>query len=177
MNTGVQVVWYKRDLRVHDSPILHAAALHGSVLPLYIVEPSLVHANDYDPAHWTFLQQSLDALRTELAALGQPLVVRVGEVIDVLEALSHDLPLGTLWSHEETGNWQTYQRDLAVAHWAQARRLPWHELPQTGVVRRLKSRNGWASAWEQYMRAPLAATPRHIQPVPESCTWPHSFSS
>ena len=167
VNTGIQVVWYKRDLRVHDSPILHAAAQHGSVLPLYIVEPSLVHSHDYDPAHWTFLHQSLDALRTELAALGQPLVVRVGEVVDVLEALSHDIPLGTLWSHEETGNWQTYQRDLAVARWAQARGIPWHELPQTGVVRRLKSRNGWASAWEQYMRAPLAATPRRVQPVPE----------
>ncbi len=167
MDTGVQVVWYKRDLRIHDSPILHAAAQHGSVLPLYIVEPSLVHAQDSDPAHWTFLHQSLDALRTALAALGQPLVVRVGEVIDVLEALSHDIPLGTLWSHEETGNWQTYQRDLVVAHWAQARGIPWHELPQTGVVRRLKSRNGWASAWEQYMRAPLAATPKSVQPVPE----------
>ncbi len=166
METGVQVVWYKRDLRVHDSPILHAAAQHGSVLPLYIVEPSLVHAHDYDPAHWTFLHHSLDALRTALATLGQPLVVRVGEVIDVLEALSQDIPLAALWSHEETGNWQTYQRDLAVAHWTQAHSLPWHELPQTGVVRRLKSRNGWASAWEQYMRAPLAVTPRRIQSVP-----------
>ncbi len=166
MDTGVQVVWYKRDLRIQDSPVLQAAAPHGRVLPLYIVEPSLVHANDYDPAHWTFLHQSLDALRTALAALGQPLVVRVGEVIDVLEALSQDMPFCTLWSHEETGNWQTYQRDLAVAHWAQAKGLPWHELPQTGVVRRLKSRNGWASAWEQYMRAPLVATPRRVQPVP-----------
>ncbi len=167
MDTGVQVVWYKRDLRIHDSPVLHAATQHGPVLPLYIVEPSLVHAHDYDPAHWTFLHQSLDALRTALAVLGQPLVVRFGEVIDVLEALSQDIPLRALWSHEETGNWQTYQRDLAVAHWAQARGIPWHELSQTGVVRRLKSRNGWASAWEQYMRAPLAATPLRVQPVPE----------
>ena len=167
MEREVQVVWYKRDLRVHDSPVLRAAAQHGSVLPLYIVEPSLVHARDFDPAHWTFLQHSLEALRTELASLGQPLVVRVGEVIDVLEALSQEISFGTLWSHEETGNWQTYQRDLAVAKWAKARRLPWHELPQTGVVRRLKSRNGWAGAWEQYMRAPLAATPRRILPVSE----------
>lgn len=167
MERDVQVVWLKRDLRVHDSPVLQAATPYGSVLPLYIVEPSLVHAPDFDPAHWAFLQHSLAALRTELAALGQPLVVRVGEVIDVLEALAQELPLGALWSHEETGTWQTYQRDLAVAQWAHARSLPWHELPQTGVVRRLTSRNGWANAWEQYMRAPLATPPKRLLPVSE----------
>lgn len=163
----MHIVWFKRDLRVNDSPALHAAAQHGAILPLYIVEPSLVHAQDFDTAHWTFLRQSLDVLRKELAALGQPLVVRVGEVIDVLEALSQEISFGTLWSHEETGSRETYQRDLAVARWAKARSIHWHELPHTGVVRRLKSRNRWARAWEQYMRAPLAVTPRYVRPVPE----------
>ena len=167
MHTGVHVVWYKRDLRIHDSPALQAAAHHGTVLPLYIVEPSLVHAPDFDPAHWTFLRQSLDVLRNELAALGQPLVVRVGEVVDVLEVLSHEIPLLMVWSHEETGTWQTYQRDLAVARWAKAHRIPWHELPQTGVVRRLKTRNGWASMWEHFIRAPLATTPTSLPNIPE----------
>ena len=167
MDTNIHVVWYKRDLRIHDSSTLHAAAQQGSVLPLYVVEPSLVHAQDFDPAHWAFLRQSLEVLRKDLAVLGQPLVVRVGEVVDVLEALSHEIPIAKLWSHEETGNWQTYQRDIAVAHWAEARSIPWQELPHTGVVRRLKSRNGWASVWEQYMRAPLAVTQRHLRPVPE----------
>ena len=167
MERAIQVIWYKRDLRISDSSIFYAAAQHGFVLPLFIVEPSLVHAQDFDPAHWTFLRHSLDVLRKDLATLGQPLVVRVGEAVDVLEALANEVPLAALWSHEETGNWQTYQRDLAVKQWAQAWNIPWHELPQTGVIRRLKSRNGWAGAWEQYMHAPLVETPRHVHPVPE----------
>ena len=38
---GYTVVWFKRDLRVHDhAPLAHAAA-HGPVLCLYVLEPSL----------------------------------------------------------------------------------------------------------------------------------------
>ncbi len=167
MKTSIQVVWYKRDLRISDAAPLYAAAQHGPVLPLYIVEPSLIHAQDFDPAHWTFIRQSLEVLRTELAALGQPLLVRVGEVVDVLQALADEFSIDVLWSHEETGNWQTYQRDIAVRRWAKARGIPWHELPHTGVIRRLKSRDGWANAWEEYMRSPLAKKPERLQPVPE----------
>ena len=33
------LVWFKRDLRVHDHPALTLAAGLGRVLPLYIAEP------------------------------------------------------------------------------------------------------------------------------------------
>ena len=35
------VVWFKRDLRVHDHAALHQAAARGPVLCLYVLEPSL----------------------------------------------------------------------------------------------------------------------------------------
>ena len=36
---GITIVWFKRDLRIHDHVPLAEAARTGPVLPLYIVEP------------------------------------------------------------------------------------------------------------------------------------------
>jgi deoxyribodipyrimidine photolyase len=36
-----RVVWFKRDLRVHDHAALAQAAAHGPVLCLYVLEPRL----------------------------------------------------------------------------------------------------------------------------------------
>jgi len=37
----MQIVWFKRDLRIHDHEALNSAARAGPVIPLYIVEPEL----------------------------------------------------------------------------------------------------------------------------------------
>ena len=167
----VHLVWFKRDLRIRDHAALHnatqrALASGSAVLPLYIVEPSVIHAADYDARHWTFTRESLLDLRKNLRGLGQPLVVRVGEAVDTLQALSEQFEIAGLWAHEETGNDVTYQRDLAVIAWAEARGIPFEEFQQNGVIRRLKDRDGWAKRWAKRMSQPLAPTPGSIPPLP-----------
>jgi deoxyribodipyrimidine photo-lyase len=163
----IHIVWFKRDLRVIDHVPLTSAVQRGAVLPLYIVEPTLLAAPDFAPRHWTFLRASLAELRERLATLGQPLVIRVGEVVDVFEALRTALPLAAIWAHEETGNGLSYTRDRAVRRWARTQRVPFHEIPQHGVVRRLSSRDGWDEQWEARMRQPLVPTPAALRPLPE----------
>ena len=160
----IEVVWFKRDLRLMDHRPLVEAAARGPVLPLYIVEPSQVNAPDFDPSHWTFLRESLVELREGLARLGQPLVVRVGEVLPMLQSLAAARSI-RLWAHEETSNWQGYQRDRAVRRWAKETGIPFQELPANGVVRRLRSRDEWSEHWEERMRGPLLAAPGSLSPV------------
>ncbi|MFY8215184.1 MAG: deoxyribodipyrimidine photo-lyase, partial [Chthoniobacterales bacterium] len=158
MDDAPQVVWFKRDLRVTDHTPLVLAAHHGPVLPLFIIEPEILTAPDFDTLHYQFIRQSLVELRENLRALGQPLVVRTGPAVTVLDNLHRVIRFDTIWSHEETGNHLTYQRDLAVKKWAEIHRIRWHESPQNGVVRRLQSRNGWAKHWEdRIMGAPPLA--------------------
>ncbi len=168
---AVQVVWFKRDLRVADHAPLLAAARRGPVLPLYIVEPGLVRQPDYGPAHWTFVRESLRELRASLAALGQPLLVRVGEATKVLQGLHEAAPFAALWAHEETGLAWSFARDRAVRAWAQSRGIPFTELPQHGVVRgyaaRYPSRAAWSARWEERMRGPALAPPAALRPVPD----------
>jgi deoxyribodipyrimidine photo-lyase len=155
----MQVVWFKRDLRVRDHRPLVEAAARGPVLPLYIYEPSVWTAKDASHRHWVFVRECLAELHHSLLALGAPLVVRSGEALDVLCSL----PITALWAHEETGNAITYARDRAVRRWAKDSGIPFTEFPMGGVVRRLKSRDGWAKQWEARMAEPVAPVPEKIQ--------------
>lgn len=165
-STPVQVVWFKRDLRVADHRPLAAAARTGDpVLPLYVAEPDLWAGPDHSARHWAFAREGLIALRAALANLGQPLVVRQGRVVDVLEQIHANLGIAGLWSHEETGNSWTYQRDRAVAAWCRDRGICWTERAQHGVVRRLETRDGWARHWDRFMAEPLTEAPAGLRAV------------
>jgi len=161
----LQVVWFKRDLRLADHRPLRLAGERGAVLPLFVVEPQLWSEPDAAARQWLFCAESLEELRTALGQLGQPLVVRLGEVEQVLERARRQFGIGGLWSHEETGNGLTYARDRRVARWAREHGIPWTEIPQFGVIRRLSSREGWARRWEARMAEPLTPPPPALMPL------------
>lgn len=160
------LVWFKRDLRVQDHPALSLAAQSGQVLPLYIVEPDYWALPDTSARQWAFTAEALDDLRRDLAALGAPLIVRVGDAVPVLDRLCRQHAITRIISHEETGNLWTFDRDRKVAAWARGNGVEWVELPQSGVLRRLRSRDGWARQRDAFMAAPITPTPLALSPVP-----------
>ncbi len=161
----LQVVWFKRDLRPADHRPLLEASRRGAVLPLYVVEPDYWQQPDSSARQWEFCRESLLELRSALARLGQPLVVRCGQVEQVLERAQRQFGIAGLWSHEETGNGWTYARDLRLADWARQHCIEWHEIPQFGVSRRLAHRQGWARRWEGRMAEPLVPPPPRLVPL------------
>ena len=158
----IQIVWFKRDLRVRDHRPLTEAANHGPVLPVYLIEPEIIEAPDFDAMHWTFIAESLEALSAELGALGAPLQVEHGSALDVFERLWKKHKFQAIWAHEETGNAITFARDKAVANWAADHGVNFREYPQNGVVRRLKDRDGWSREWEQRIREPILEPPASL---------------
>ncbi len=162
---ATQLVWFKRDLRVHDHAPLVQAARSGPCLFLYLYEPELLESEEFDSSHLRFINQSLAELDRELRARGGALVIRVGEATEVLEKLQRATGFETIWSHQETGNRITYDRDRRVAAWARSRAVAWKELPNHGVFRRLDSRDGWARRWEALMTQPVVSPPPHVAGV------------
>ena len=150
---STQLVWFKRDLRVHDHAALSTAASRGPVLCLYIIEPSYWKNPDNSQRQFIFLRECLRDLYMQLQQLGARLYVVTGEVTEVLTRLHQALPLSSIHSHEETGNALTYARDIAVAQWCASHQVHWHEYPQFGVVRRLKSRDTWQKRWQAFMQS------------------------
>ncbi len=149
------LVWFKRDLRLHDHAPLVAARVHTDALGLFVIEPEWLKSPECDTSHVEFALACLAELRGALSARGLPLLVRVGSAGDVLAQLHTELAFTHLFSHEETGPGWSYGRDLQVAAWCKSIHMPWQEFTQTGVVRRLRSRSGWAGRWQARMDAPL----------------------
>ncbi len=149
------VVWFKRDLRVHDHAPLLAALSHTDALALFVIEPEWLQSPECDASHVDFALACLAELRAALALRKLPLLVRVGSALQVLAGLHAELQFTHLLSHEETGPGWSYTRDQQVARWCASQALVWQEFTQTGVVRRLGSRSGWARRWQARMDAPL----------------------
>ncbi len=156
----MSIVWLKRGLRIHDHQPLTEAARRGPVLPLLAHEPDLWEGPDHDARHWAFARQCLAELDGSLRRLGAPLVVRTGEVVEVLRSL----PVSALYAHEETDKSWTYARDRKVRRWAREAGIPFHEFPSNGVVRRLRSRDSWSRIWNEQMNQPVLPVPPRLMP-------------
>lgn len=156
------LVWFKRDLRVHDHAAVHAALQRSPERPwqgVYILEPSVWAQPDASARQLGFILECLADLREQVHACGGRLWVLRGEACEALERLHAHAPFGALLAHEETGNGLTYQRDLAVASWCRSRHIAFEEWPQNGVVRRLGSRDGWHLSWDAFMQRPRWPSP------------------
>ncbi|MCL4675548.1 MAG: deoxyribodipyrimidine photo-lyase, partial [Pararhodobacter sp.] len=160
----LSLVWFKRDLRASDHAALALAAAQGAVLPVHIVEPELWAQPDASGRQWAFVAECIQELRRDLAGLGQPLILREGDAVEVLTRLHAKHRFAQILSHEETGSLWTRARDQRVAAWARDKGLPWVEVPQSGVVRRLAGRDGWAERRNRFLAQPLAEVTA-LQPV------------
>lgn len=152
----VAIVWFKRDLRVTDHRALEAAIKSGHpVLPIFVFEPDLLSQPDSAGRHYAFVLEALADLSKSLSGLGLPLHTPIGDILSVLQDLKSRFGVLQLFSHEETGNMWTYQRDIAVGRWCRSEHVPWQEFRQNGVIRRMTSRDGWAEKWDAFMAEPV----------------------
>jgi len=85
------LLWYRRDLRLHDHPALHAAlAAHDRVVPVFVLDPVLLNGRFSSAARGQFMLGCVDALDDELRARGTRLVLRSGTPERELTKLAAD---------------------------------------------------------------------------------------
>ena len=58
---SISIVWFKRDLKIHDNAALTMAANNqnndlNKVLPLYVIEPDYWKLPDSSARHWRFIK-------------------------------------------------------------------------------------------------------------------------
>ena len=86
------LVWFRRDLRVHDHPPLTAAARgHERVVGVFVLDERLLGGRFPSQARAWFLHESLRELRRALRDRGGELVVRHGKPERELPALAREL--------------------------------------------------------------------------------------
>jgi deoxyribodipyrimidine photo-lyase len=154
IKTPINIVWFKRDLRLVDNDALFAA--HNSGLPLllvYFFEPSVLNYDDADVRHWRFVYESIQDLQKKLNPINATIYFFHNEVATVFKELVEQYEIKTVFSHQEIGNKVTYDRDVAMQEFFQQNNISWKESQMHGVIRRLKSRQYWDKRWEEVMRA------------------------
>lgn len=104
----VNLVWFRRDLRVHDHPGLAAAFRSGLTVGVYVIDPREWEGDGPSrpgmAAHRRrFRIQSLIALRTSLRELGSELVILNGDPADQLVELARRLKMKAIFASREPG--------------------------------------------------------------------------
>ena len=171
---NVHLVWFRRDLRVHDHAALAAAVASGApVLPLYIFERDAWALPEHSRRQFDFLMDSLTELDEALTERGARLIVRRGDALDVLADLHRRHGIEAIHMYEETGLPWTRARDRAVRRWAVQAGISLREQAQPGVVRGLKEHDDWTSRWAEALSAPRIKAPETIRAATQAAgPWP-----
>ena len=83
------VVWFRRDLRVHDHPALTAAQSDGArIAPLFVIDERLQAGRFRSANRMWFMRGSVSALATALEVRGAPLSVVRGDPSEVVPAFA-----------------------------------------------------------------------------------------
>jgi deoxyribodipyrimidine photo-lyase len=151
----INIVWFKRDLRLEDHLPLKLAIESGMpLLLLYVYEPSLIAAPESSNRHWNFVRQSISDLNHLLAPHSIQIQEYHCEVLQILEAITEVYDIHSVYSHEETGLQVTYDRDRAVKKWLVAHQIQWKESPTNGIIRGISDRTDWVKRWHQTICQP-----------------------
>ena len=148
----VNIVWFKKDLRLEDNKPLFLA--YNDNLPtilLYIIEPKLWKQEDVSFRQFTFLRQCLQDLKKKCQIYDLYFNILTGETLEIFNYLTTKFTIKKIYSHQETGNYWTYNRDKEVRKWCKTKNIIFSETRQHGVIRGLKDRDGWSKKWYQQM--------------------------
>ncbi|MCD5325519.1 MULTISPECIES: FAD-binding domain-containing protein [Pontibacillus] len=173
----LHVVWYKRDLRLHDHrPLQEAWREREPILPLYVAEPSIWQESELSIRHFQFVQESLQDLSEALNGIGGSLFVTVSEIEPVLETIYQSFGPFTLHAHEESGWPITYERNRQVREWMGKRELDFHEYSQFGIAREEESVRSFQTEWKAFVQQPVQEVPSLLTTVDEE-SLPSTFST
>jgi deoxyribodipyrimidine photo-lyase len=86
-----RIALFTRDLRLHDNPVLCAAAAGHRVVPVFVLDEGLLAGSFNRANRAAFLLDCLTDLRRSLGALGAPLVVRRGDTATEVARLAAEV--------------------------------------------------------------------------------------
>ena len=150
----INVVWFKRDLRLKDHiPLVQAIDSKLPVVLIAFIEPSLSRSKTSDMRHWRFVRQSIQDLNQQLSPLNHKIHLLHEEVLPVFSSLLTKFRIRRVFSHEETGIGLTYERDKEMKAFFSTHKVLWKETPTNGVIRGIRKRNNWPKHWYSTMTA------------------------
>ncbi len=119
------VVWFRRDLRLHDHPALHhALERYDRVLPLFVIDDGILHGRWPSANRRWFLAGAMRGLDGELRKRDSSLTVLRGDPVEVVPRVASELGAAAIVASRDFSPYGR-RRDEAVASAALAGGVGW----------------------------------------------------
>ncbi|MBE9173961.1 deoxyribodipyrimidine photo-lyase, partial [Cyanobium sp. LEGE 06143] len=157
----LQVVWFRRDLRLSDHPALCHISSSARVLPLFILDPALLRHPETGAARVAVMLDSLASLGQDLRARQSRLEVRWGEPATTLLQVVRDYGADGVVAHVDTERIVGRVSDARVNRMLAEARIPIHWIEPPGAVAPLLAYSDFRRSWHAAMaQKPLPAPTR-----------------
>lgn len=98
----INLLWLRRDLRLHDHRVLQAACAAGrEVLPLFIFDHHILSPLEKDDARVSFIHKTLHELHRQLSDRGSGLLAVTGTPAEVFARLVQQYRIETVFAGED----------------------------------------------------------------------------
>ena len=107
------LVWFRKDLRIHDNEILtEAVRKGGSIIPVYCFDPRQFELTSFNTSKTgliraKFLLESVADLRNSFRAAGGDLIIRIGKPESILPELVAKYKVHEVYHHREVASEET----------------------------------------------------------------------
>ncbi len=167
------VVWFRRDLRIHDHPALTAALADGDrIAPLFVIDERLLAGRFRSANRLWFMRGSVSSLAAALEIRGAPLAVVRGDPSEVVPAFAEAVAARRVVASRDYTPYG-HGRDDRVAAALGRRGIAWGTFP--GLL--VQEPEDVATAegrpfrvFGSFRRAWLEGPERHILAAPEMIT-------
>ncbi|HXE43699.1 MAG TPA: deoxyribodipyrimidine photo-lyase [Conexibacter sp.] len=174
--TSTAIVWLRRDLRLHDHPPLaRALAVHDRVIPVFVLDPVLLHGRFASAPRTAFLLDCLRELDAGMRERGGGLVIRHGQPArELCELAAATRARAVYWSSDATPYAHARDRRVRAALAAagvEAVSGPGTfvadvDAPRTAGGRPFAVFTPFQRAWDRLERRPVHRAPRRLPPLP-----------
>ncbi len=116
MKQRINIMWFRRDLRLNDNAAFFYALKQGiPVLPLFIFDRNILDdLEDKDDARLTFIHAQIESLKNELKVLGSGLMAVYGFPLKIFEELLQSFEVETVFTNHDYEQY-AIDRDRQVA--------------------------------------------------------------
>lgn len=172
--SGLHIIWFRRDLRVHDNAALNAALHAGKpILPLYILDSEAWTQTKYSSQTFSFITESLKELDLAIKDRGGQFCLRVGNAADILSKLHTDYGISTIHMHADHGPMLSDGCDTAIVNWARRAGIALRVHDQYGRLQQDDDPDLWTAHWQASMSSPRLIAPEQIETIDTpSDAWP-----
>ena len=120
------LVWFRKDLRIHDNEILTEAVRKGdSIIPVYCFDPRQFEMTSFQIRktgliRTRFLLESVADLRDSFKKAGGDLIIKIGKPEIILPELVSKYQVNEVYHHREVASEETrISADVENALWKQ----------------------------------------------------------